>query len=314
VSWRPPPELPTYPKATRRELWKRLSRLVSGEEEQTLLSFEELRERLHLFQQSYGGIKPIPVRNIVGSAARTSDFDDDFLPLKPHIKRRWENLEYLYPDSDFPPISVYKVGDAYFVIDGHHRVAIAKQRATEMIDAEITEIHTDLPIDEDTDIREVIHLEMEQMFLRHSGLALVRPDARFACRRPVGYVELLENVRLHGYHVMQSSGEVLSKERIAADWYDNRYVPTVEIIRESGLADEISSATETDLFLWIHQRRRRSFSLGGPASYEDVTRGAVEETRAKKKEAKKPAKRLEQTVDQLMARRSRRRDDDDPEA
>jgi len=278
VSWRPPPELFTYPKATRRELWKRLSRLVTREEQQTLLPFEEVRERLHLFQQSYVGIRPIPVRNIVGSAARTSDFDEGFLPLKPHIKKRWENLEYLYPDGDFPPIAVYKVGDAYFVVDGHHRVGIAKQRGIEMIDAEITEIHTDLPIDEDTDIREVIHLEMEQVFRRFSGLALVRPEARFECTRPVGYVELLENVRLHGYHLMQRTGEVLSPERIAADWYDSTYLPTIELIRESGLADRITKSTETDLFLWIHQRRRRSFSLGGPASYADVVRDAAAES------------------------------------
>ena len=307
MSWRPPPELFTYPRATRREMWKRLSRLVSGEEEQTLLSFEEVRERLHLFQQSYGGIKPIPVRNIVGSAARTSDFDDDFLPLKPHIKRRWENLEHLYPNSDFPPITVYKVGDAYFVIDGHHRVAIAKQRETEMIDAEITEIHTDLPIDEETDIREVIHLEMEQMFLRHSGLRLVRPQARFSCRRPVGYVELLENVRLHGYHMMQEAGEVLSPERIAADWYDKRYLPTIEVIRESGLTEEIPSSTETDLFLWIHQRRRRSFSLGGAESYEQVARGAADESRSKKKASKRSTRRNDETVDQMIARRNQER-------
>ncbi len=270
MSWRPPPELLTYPRATRRELWKRLSRLVSRDESHTLLSFEELRGRLHLFQQSYGGIHPIEVAKIIGSAARMSDFDEDWLPLKPHIKQRWENLEFLYPQSDFPPIAVYKVGNAFFVIDGHHRVAIAKQRGTEMIDAEITEIHTDLPIDEDTDIGEVIHLEMEQMFLRHSGLGLVRPDATFSCTRPIGYVELLENVRLHGYHLMQRTGEVLSPERIAADWYDNRYRPIADLICESGLCDKIPTSTETDLFLWIHQRRRRTFSLGGPGSYEAV--------------------------------------------
>jgi hypothetical protein len=311
MSWRPPPELFTYPKATRRELWKRLSRLVTREEGEHLLSFDELQSRLHLFQQSYGGIKPIPVAKVIGSAARTSDFDDDFLPLKPHIKRRWENLEFLYPQSDFPPITVYKVGDAYFVIDGHHRVAIAKQRGTEMIDAEITEIHTDLPIDEETDIREVLHLEMEQMFLRHSGLGLVRPQARFACTRPVGYVELLENVRLHGYHLMQSSGEVLSPERIAADWYDNLYLPTLHAVRESGLAERIKTSTETDLFLWIHQRRRRTFSLGGAESYEAVVRDAATESSAPAK--KRRDERGEETVDRMMERLGGHPGDDEDE-
>jgi hypothetical protein len=36
-------------------------------------------------------------------------------------------------------VSLYKIGDAYFVEDGNHRVSVARYQGVEMLDAEITE-------------------------------------------------------------------------------------------------------------------------------------------------------------------------------
>ena len=55
------------------------------------------------------------------------------------------------PRALSPPILVYQLGDAYFVIDGHHRVAVARRKGTEQIDAEITELRTDWTLPADAD-------------------------------------------------------------------------------------------------------------------------------------------------------------------
>jgi len=271
------PPISTYPQAERRQLYRKLSRIVTGEEGPLPVTFEEMRERLHLFQQSYGGVQPIPVDKVVGSAARSKDFDEDFLPMKPHLKQRWESLERAYPTGDFPPIDVYQVGDVYFVIDGHHRVGLAKHMGVDQIDAEVTVIHTDLDIHDALTFRELIQLEMRRWFMRESGLAATFPDAEISFTRPEGWAELLEHVRLHGYHMMMARATVVPIEEIAADWYRRTFLPTIEAIREERLSELTPrESTDADLFLWVHQKRRAMFTSHGLADYPEVVRATAD--------------------------------------
>jgi hypothetical protein len=38
----------------------------------------------------------------------------------------------VFPDGAFPPIEVVEVGGLYFVSDGHHRVALARERGADL--------------------------------------------------------------------------------------------------------------------------------------------------------------------------------------
>lgn len=51
-------------------------------------------------------------------------------------------LEAAFPNGDFPAVSVFEVGGAYFVSDGHHRVALAHERRQEFIEAEVVKLAT----------------------------------------------------------------------------------------------------------------------------------------------------------------------------
>jgi len=44
-------------------------------------------------------------------------------------------------------VSLYKVGDSYFVLDGHHCVSVAHYQGVEMIDAEVTEFRALSPVE-----------------------------------------------------------------------------------------------------------------------------------------------------------------------
>ena len=262
----------SFSKAQRKETYRRLGRVVRGSPPTPLLSFNELRVRLHLFQQSYAGLRTIEVARIVGTVDRSDDFDRDFLPRNPQTRERWERLERAFPTLGFPPISVYQVNDVYFVIDGNHRVALAKQKGAEFIDAEVTQIHTDIEIDENIDFEKMFYLEQARRFMQESGLERSRPMARIDFTRPHGFIELLDVVKAHGYDLMRERAEVLQPHEIAADWYDRVYLPAVESIRWEKLLEIEPGSTEGDLFLWVLQRRREHDPQQGQPSLEDAAR------------------------------------------
>jgi hypothetical protein len=250
----------TFGRARRRSAYRRLARVVRrSTRRDELLPLDEVQRRLRPVSRRYVGMRSIPVANVVGTDSRGSDFDRGFLPRRRDIGPRWQSVEGAFPDGDFPPIVVYQVGDAYFVIDGHHRVAIARQRRMESIDAEVTELKADWHLPANADIVEVIHVEQRRMFMEESGLAQVRPDAEIRAGRLAAYLELLENVQVHGYHLMRAAGRALEPDEIAADWYETVYRPAIEAIHEERLAEAFADQTDAELFLTVYQRRRHLF-------------------------------------------------------
>jgi hypothetical protein len=229
-----------------------------------------------VFEHTYIGVRPIPVSKIVGTVSRTSDFDRDFLPRRAEIGERWNRVERTFAEGDFPPITVYELDGFYFVVDGHHRVAVARQRGVEYIDAEITRLRSRWRLPEGADIGRVIMTEQRELFMEESALARARPEAGVEFSRSQGYIELLEQIKVHGYHLMMERGEVLPREEIATDWYDRVYLPTVRAIKREGLWDLWPRATKADLFLWVSQRRRELFPEHGGMDIDQAVRAAKE--------------------------------------
>jgi hypothetical protein len=292
----------TFGKARRQEAYRRLSQVAGKRQQRPLLSLDEVSKRLRAFEQTYLGIRPIRVDDIVGTVSRVQDFDRDFLPKRSKIQERWEQVEDSWPEGDFPPILVYEIDGRYFVVDGHHRVAIAKQRGIEMIDAEITQLRSRTPLPPDIDIGTIIMAEQQRRFMEESGLGRARPGAGIEFSRPQGYIEMLEHIKIHGFHLMMERGEVLSVEDIAADWCDRVYVPTVEAIHREGLPEMWPKATDADMFLWVGQRRRELF----PDYPDDLD---IEETVRVARESTPQPKRRVASATRRVAGRLRRNSD-----
>jgi hypothetical protein len=275
LSWDPLPS--TFEKARRKEAYRRFGRIVTGTRDRSLLPLDEVSGRLRLFEQSYVGVRPIPVDKIVGTASKTEDFDKDFLPRRRETRERWMRLERAYPLGNFPPIVVYKVKDSYFVVDGHHRVAIARQRGIDFLDAEVTELRTRFPIPAGADVGRIIYAAQRDLFMSESGLDRARPEATIEFSRPHGYVELLELVKVHGFHLMIERNEVLPRDEMAGDWYDQVYLPTIAAIRDQRLLESFPRCTEADLFLYVWQRRRAVFPERGGMTLEETVRTVGEQ-------------------------------------
>jgi hypothetical protein len=106
-----------------------------------LLSFEEAKSTLAHWTQSYRGMSIVEVEKIKGSVGRCEDFDASFLPLKVDMAHRWGRIDRAYHKGDeLPAVSLYKIGEAYFVWDGNHRVSVAKYHGVATIDAEVVEL------------------------------------------------------------------------------------------------------------------------------------------------------------------------------
>jgi hypothetical protein len=156
-------------------------------------------------------------------------------------------------------------GSSYSVIDGHHRAAFARRSGAEMIDADVTELIARVPLPAGADMREVVLRELERIFLEDSGLAEARRGVRIPVSRPSHYLELLENIQVHGYHFMRQHGRVVDDAEIAADWYDAIYTPTLAAIDGLRLDRLYGDGPTGDLFLVLHRHRRDAFpSIGCP--------------------------------------------------
>jgi ParB-like nuclease domain len=230
-----------------------------------LLPLDEATRRLRPFSRTYVGLRAIPVAHVVGTESRGGDFDRNFRPRRSAVAERLQRVEEAFPNGYFPPIDVLQLGDAYFVLDGHHRVASARRRGTEMIDAEVTELRS-----------------RWQLFMEESGLGEVRPVVCMRVSRPAGYVELLENVQIHGYHLMLEAASVLDPAAIALDWYERVYRPAVEAFHREGLDRAAPDATDADLFLDAYQNRRERFADCGCTSLGETARDVLEERQSKR--------------------------------
>jgi hypothetical protein len=239
-----------------------------------LLPLDEARRRLRVVSQSYLGVRPIPVELIIGSLDRNADFDRRFRPRRGLSRGRLASLRSAFRDGQMPPIEVHELGGAYFVADGHHRIALARERGADFIDAEVIRLQTNYALGPDVDVRQLVHTEQQRRFLDESGLGRARPDAVIEFSRPGGYPELLEIVKAHGYDLALRRDTLPTREQVAADWHDNVYQPGVAALRRKSLPEAYSYKTDADLFLWVYQRRRALRVADAATDFDDAAREA----------------------------------------
>ncbi|KAF0108324.1 MAG: hypothetical protein FD146_898 [Anaerolineaceae bacterium] len=223
----------------------------------TLLSYDEVKEKLRIGGPIYRGVKTVPIEKIAGSLNRYHQFDRAFLPLEDQIANRWQNVDRaFYQDISLPPVVLYKVGDVYFVVDGHHRVSVAREQGQEFIDADVRECQTRVNITPDLKPEDLEILGEKVDFLERTGLDRIRPKAAIKLTIPDGFDRMLEHVAVHRYFMGLDLQRDISEQEAVAHWYDRVYLPIVGVIRRSGVLREFPGKTEGDLYLWILDRQR----------------------------------------------------------
>ena len=247
-----------FSRARRRAFLRRIgSYLRRDPSSNRLLSFDEVKRTLGVTNQVYAGMRAVEVSKIVGSVGRHRDFDRAFLPSKPGLEERWKRIDQMMRRGEMPPISLYKIGDAYFVNDGNHRVSVARQQGIEMIDAEVTELRTRVPIDSALTARDLLHKLEYRHLLERLPVDRVLPEVKVDLSDVADYRRLASYVEAHGFRLSQLWRRYVSPEEVLRDWHEYSYRPISEMIREERVLDAFPDRTEMDLYLWILFHRER---------------------------------------------------------
>jgi len=223
----------------------------------TLLSYDQVKEKLHIGGLIYRGVRTVEVAKIVGSVNRYRDFDRAFLPAHNRLANRWQRVDRaFYEDVGLPPVVLYKVGEVYFVVDGHHRVSVAREQGQEFIEAEVRECRVKVPVGPDLRPEDLEILGAKVEFLERTGLDRLRPGAEIELSVPDGFTRMLEHIAVHRYFMGLDQQRDIPEEEAVAHWYDTVYLPIVTVIRQRGVLEEFPGRTEADLYLWVldHQQ------------------------------------------------------------
>jgi hypothetical protein len=219
-----------------------------------LLELGWLSRQLDLGHPVDEGVDTIAVERIIGSVQRGRDFDACWRPLNDRLTKRLSDIEAANPRGLDEPIDVIRVDRAYFVIDGHKRVALAHRTGRAFLDARIRRVPSSFAVSPEIDEDAILRTARESEFRRHSGMALALPDVRFALTETDGYGELFSSVQVHAIEMSERLGRVVGRQELARDWYATVYAPTVADAR-SRIGRLIDSSTDADIFLAIHRQR-----------------------------------------------------------
>ncbi|GAC1404173.1 MAG: DUF4032 domain-containing protein [Chloroflexota bacterium] len=231
----------------------------------SLLSFDAVCREEGTLNRLPPRLTAVDVRRIVGSvdAVKVASLPGTFQPYQ--RRGRYEAVYAAMRDGvALPPIEVYALRGAYYVVDGHHRVAAALALDYPYLDAVVHEFL--LP---PTSPANRLHNE-QLTFARATGLTeIIVSD-------PGAYRLLLDQIREHA-HYLAGHGRPLPLTMAAADWREYVYTPVTEWLAASGVPRRAPTRTLADLYVDLcaykwEQSRARGMDIGFPKALADVER------------------------------------------
>ena len=204
-----------------------------------LLSYEEVAEKLKLHARTERGVQHIPLDAIVGSVGRNTEFTRSFLPRRAGDRERWANVKAVFMDmstgATLPPIEVYKVGEVYFVVDGNHRVSIARQEKFTTIEARVIEFKTDIKLTPDVQPDELIIKAEYAEFIDTTRITDLRPNVDLSMTTCCQYDKLMHEICVQEVLLEKERKSGIPFQDAVSAWYDTIYIPLAEAIRDRGL-------------------------------------------------------------------------------
>ncbi|ACL23700.1 universal stress protein [Chloroflexus aggregans] len=220
-----------------------------------LLPFDEVRQQVRATIAGECQLRDIPLDAIVGSVGRYHDFNRSFLPRRDDDWQRWARVMVSVDNlHGWPPIEVYQIGDAYFVLDGNHRVSVARQLGMDHIQAYVTPLRSRAPVDPSMTLEEIIIAGEYAAFLELTQLDEQRPGCDLRVTIAGQYEKLLRQIESFRQQ-SSTTDRPASLPAAACAWYDQMYQPVVNLIRERDLLRDFPYRTETDLYLWLCDQR-----------------------------------------------------------
>ena len=216
-------------------------------------SFKDQQKKEAAFDSRDRGIRTAPLGRIVGSVGRYQDFDNQFRfkRNRPSERLQWIK-ESMRLGRPLKPVELFQIKDEYYVLDGNHRIAAAKEFGHDEILAHIVEF---VP-SKDT-LPNILYQERSEFADR------TQLPAEINLTEVGQYAHLTDQITEHQEYLQHEKGDVIPFEKAALDWYRTIYRPLCTIIKRGKLVDAFPGRTDADLYSYItlHQwkngRKRR---------------------------------------------------------
>jgi hypothetical protein len=118
----------------------RVQRMARGLRRQPLY-LRALAGADHTDRTRYLGVQNVSLDAISGTENRSTEFDANFYPTADHIEERWVNVAIAFLRGiPLPPVLLIKVGNDYYVRDGHHRISVMRALGFSSSEAEVIEL------------------------------------------------------------------------------------------------------------------------------------------------------------------------------
>jgi hypothetical protein len=219
-------------------------------------SFDEEASRLELCEARDLGIMPVEVDKIVGSVGRWRDFDAKFRLINKATRQRYHTiLTKMKEGYTFPPIEVYKVGDRYFVADGNHRVAVAKELGVAYVDAHVQEYFLGAGVEGAIYWRE------------RSAFELATKCTAYKFTNPDSYRRQLSHLQAFRQAEAKRLGYDIGLPEVTQTWLGAIDAPVRQMIRSERMLSRFADRTEDDLvFYFLHHYYGMMRAAKGPAN------------------------------------------------
>jgi hypothetical protein len=150
-----------------------------------------------------------------------------------------------------PPVDLYRVGEVYFVKDGHHRVSVSRALGYHEIDAHVTDVVTRVGAGRDLLRADLPLKSHERVFFERVPL---RAEARERVQPsdPWDYAKLAEGIEAWGWRYTQGKGKLIDRAELARAWYEEEYIPVVTMLRDAGM---LGRGTEADAYMRVGSER-----------------------------------------------------------
>ncbi len=220
-------------------------------------SFTEDATRAGMLAPRALGQRTVDVARIIGSVGRAAEMGANFRPLQPtraDAQRYGRIRELGTAGSGWPPVDLYKLGYGYYVLDGHRRVAAAKEHGQPEIEAQVTEF---VPVDDAPAQR---LFAARRTFERATGLT------RVGAAHAATYGRLEEAIRA------DAAAHGLDDYREAAErWYRAVFRPLARRIRALGLNRHFPGDRSADIFVRVTDHRRAEAArLGREVGWDEA--------------------------------------------
>lgn len=243
-----------FAKARNKALFNEVQHFLNPEEA-TLISFSDIKKMLKPQNETYLGMKTVPLDRIVGSEARYQDFDNRFFPKKMHLKTRWEHIDMAHiKDINLPPITLYELGGVYFVRDGNHRVSVAKAKGVEFIDAEVVSLQSEIKLNPKDSLqkmtRQVINYE-KRVFYSETGFGDITDFWGLDFSVPGQYDVIYNHILTHKYYINMNKSEEIPMDKAILSWFTTVYLPVIKVIDRHNVVRYFKGRTKSDMYVYI---------------------------------------------------------------